>query len=48
MSWSEQPAHSTWVWLYPRKAQNQLPGKACATRASSRTSAIISSITKPR
>src|SRR5215472_2473126 len=47
-SCSEQPAHSTWVWLYARTFQNQLVGKASATRERRSTSAIINSITNPR
>src|SRR5215471_11593023 len=48
MSCSEQPAHSTCVWLKARKPQNQLPGYAAATRASWTTSAIIRNMTMPR
>src|SRR6516165_5837001 len=47
-SCSEQPAHSTWVWLYARTFQNQLVGKASATREKRSTSPIINSITNPR
>src|ERR1044072_8458831 len=48
VSCREQPDQGTWLWLYARKFQNELPGNACATRESCSTSAIISSITKPR
>src|SRR5450432_66327 len=48
VSCSEQPAHATCVWWYASPAQNQFPGSACATRESSRISAIMSSMTKPR
>ena len=48
VSCSEHPAHSTCVWWYARKFQNPFPGSAFATRESCTTSAIISSMTKPR
>src|SRR5208282_1839465 len=47
-SCSEQPAHSAWVWLKARIFQNQLAGNASEMRENCRTSAIMSSITKPR
>ena len=48
VSCREQPAHSTWLWLNAKNPQNQLPGNARATLGRRNTSAIISSITKPR
>ena len=48
MSCSEQPAQSTCVWWYARKPMTALAGKASARRLNCSTSAIISSITKPR
>jgi hypothetical protein len=48
VSWRLIPTHSTCVWLKARTRQKRLFGKACEIFAKWRTSAIISSMTRPR
>ena len=48
MSWTEHPRHSTCDWWNASNCHVGLSGNAFATLASSRTSAIIRSMTAPR